>query len=68
MGLGQCVFYKTRVFYKTCVCVCADHLKTKWDRRREEELMVKLVEIVNDRNAIIDGLDDDRIRCVSVAS
>eukprot|EP00063_Salmo_salar_P010791 XP_013985626.1 PREDICTED: MICAL-like protein 2 [Salmo salar] len=37
-------------------------LKTSWDRRREEELMVKLVEIVNDRNAIIEGLDDDRLR------
>ncbi|XP_052364764.1 MICAL-like protein 2 isoform X1 [Oncorhynchus keta] len=39
-----------------------ERLKTLWDRRREEELMVKLVEIVNDRNAIIDGLDDDRLR------
>ncbi|KAK6301073.1 hypothetical protein J4Q44_G00291710 [Coregonus suidteri] len=39
-----------------------ERLKTLWDRRREEELMAKLVEIVNDRNAIIDGLDDDRLR------
>ncbi|XP_029600699.1 MICAL-like protein 2 isoform X3 [Salmo trutta] len=39
-----------------------ERLKTSWDRRREEELMVKLVEIVNDRNAIIEGLDDDRLR------
>ncbi|KAG8014604.1 MICAL-like protein 2, partial [Nibea albiflora] len=40
----------------------AEHLKTSWDRKREEELMAKLVEIVNDRNAIIDGLDEDRLR------
>ncbi|TMS23492.1 MICAL-like protein 2 [Larimichthys crocea] len=39
-----------------------EHLKTSWDRKREEELMAKLVEIVNDRNAIIDGLDEDRLR------
>lgn len=26
--------------------------------------MSKLVEIINDRNAIIDGLDEDRLRCV----
>lgn len=26
--------------------------------------MAKLVEIVNDRNAIVDGLDEDRLRCV----
>ncbi|XP_055762751.1 MICAL-like protein 2 [Salvelinus fontinalis] len=39
-----------------------ERLKTSWDRRREEELMVKLVDIVNDRNAIIEGLDDDRLR------
>ncbi|XP_056318478.1 protein-methionine sulfoxide oxidase mical2b [Danio aesculapii] len=39
-----------------------DHLKTFWDRKREEELMAKLVEIVNDRNAIVEGLDEDRLR------
>ncbi|KAL1005156.1 hypothetical protein UPYG_G00055310 [Umbra pygmaea] len=39
-----------------------DHLKTFLDRRREKELMEKLVEIVNDRNAIVDGLDEDRLR------
>ncbi|XP_059409616.1 protein-methionine sulfoxide oxidase mical2b [Carassius carassius] len=39
-----------------------DHLKTSWDRKREEELMAKLVGIVNDRNAIVEGLDEDRLR------
>ncbi|XP_030635964.1 protein-methionine sulfoxide oxidase mical2b [Chanos chanos] len=39
-----------------------EHLKTASDRKREEELMAKLMEIVNDRNAIIDGLDEDRLR------
>ncbi|KAM9857034.1 uncharacterized protein ACBR49_000709 [Aulostomus maculatus] len=39
-----------------------EHLKTVWDRKREEQLMAKLVEIVNDRNAIVEGLDEDRLR------
>ncbi|XP_051744974.1 protein-methionine sulfoxide oxidase mical2b isoform X2 [Ctenopharyngodon idella] len=39
-----------------------DSLKTFRDRKREEELMAKLVEIVNDRNAIVEGLDEDRLR------
>ncbi|XP_023262776.1 MICAL-like protein 2 [Seriola lalandi dorsalis] len=39
-----------------------DHLKTTRDRKREQELMNKLVEIVNDRNAIVEGLDEDRLR------
>ncbi|KAK2817350.1 hypothetical protein Q5P01_025541 [Channa striata] len=39
-----------------------DHLKTARDRKKEEELMAKLVEIVNDRNAIVEGLDEDRLR------
>nr|XP_023654387.1 MICAL-like protein 2 isoform X1 [Paramormyrops kingsleyae] len=37
-------------------------LKTAADNKREEELMDKLLEIVNDRNAIIEGLDEDRLR------
>ncbi|CAJ1053901.1 MICAL-like protein 2 isoform X2 [Xyrichtys novacula] len=39
-----------------------EHLKTTWDKKREAELMDKLMEIVNDRNAIVEGLDEDRIR------
>ncbi|XP_077460932.1 MICAL-like protein 2 [Stigmatopora argus] len=40
----------------------ADYLKTPSERKREEELMSKLMEIVNDRNAIVEGLDEDRLR------
>ncbi|XP_047435018.1 MICAL-like protein 2 [Mugil cephalus] len=39
-----------------------DHLKTARDKKREEELMAKLVEIINDRNSIVEGLDEDRLR------
>ncbi|XP_008434791.1 protein-methionine sulfoxide oxidase mical2b [Poecilia reticulata] len=39
-----------------------EHLKTFRDRQREKQLMDKLIEIVNDRNAIIEGLDEDRLR------
>lgn len=39
-----------------------EHLKTARQKKREEELMAKLMEIVSDRNAIVEGLDEDRIR------
>ncbi|XP_053348455.1 MICAL-like protein 2a isoform X2 [Clarias gariepinus] len=39
-----------------------EHLKSTSERKRESELMKKLVEIVNDRNAIVDGLEQDRRR------
>ncbi|XP_037113317.1 MICAL-like protein 2 isoform X2 [Syngnathus acus] len=39
-----------------------EHLKTAFERKREEELMSKLVDIVNGRNAIVEGLDEDRLR------
>lgn len=42
--------------------VGADHLKSRVERRREETLMWRLVEIVDGRNAIVEGLDDDRRR------
>lgn len=37
-------------------------MKNASHRKREEELMTKLMEIVNDRNAIVEGLDEDRLR------
>lgn len=40
----------------------SDHLKSRVERRREETLMQRLVEIVDGRNAIVEGLDEDRRR------
>ncbi|KAJ8251121.1 hypothetical protein GJAV_G00217510 [Gymnothorax javanicus] len=39
-----------------------EHLKTSVDWQREEVLMKKLMGIVNDRNAIVVVLDEDRLR------
>lgn len=39
-----------------------EHLKSTSERNRESDLMKRLVEIVNDRNAIVDGLEEDRRR------
>ncbi|KAG7506204.1 MICAL 2 isoform X1 [Solea senegalensis] len=39
-----------------------DHLKSRDERRQETLLMQRLVEIVNGRNAIVEGLDEDRLR------
>uniref|UniRef100_A0AAV2KHI6 BMERB domain-containing protein n=1 Tax=Knipowitschia caucasica TaxID=637954 RepID=A0AAV2KHI6_KNICA len=39
-----------------------EHLKSHQERQREQQLMQKLVEIVNGRNAIVEGLDEDRRR------
>ncbi|XP_035472091.1 MICAL-like protein 2a isoform X1 [Scophthalmus maximus] len=39
-----------------------DHLKSRDERRRETTLMQRLMEIVNGRNAIVEGLDEDRLR------
>lgn len=39
-----------------------EHLKSGWERRRQSELMERLLEIINDRNAIVEGLDQDRLR------
>ncbi|TNM96911.1 hypothetical protein fugu_015067 [Takifugu bimaculatus] len=39
-----------------------DHLKSREEQRQEERLMQRLVEIVDGRNAIVEGLDEDRLR------
>ncbi|KAJ8389647.1 hypothetical protein AAFF_G00115230 [Aldrovandia affinis] len=39
-----------------------EHLKTAAEQQQEQELMEKLMEIVNDRNAIVVVLDEDRLR------
>lgn len=46
-----------------CVCVCIlEHVKTLDEKTRETELLNRLMKIVNDRNAIVEGLEEDRIR------
>ncbi|XP_041831967.1 MICAL-like protein 2a [Melanotaenia boesemani] len=39
-----------------------DHLKSREERQREKKLLQQLMEIVDDRNAIVEGLDEDRLR------
>ncbi|XP_011476299.1 MICAL-like protein 2 [Oryzias latipes] len=39
-----------------------DHLKSRDEKRREKTLMQRLMEIIDDRNAIVEGLDEDRLR------
>ncbi|XP_039902474.1 MICAL-like protein 2a isoform X1 [Simochromis diagramma] len=39
-----------------------DHLKSREEQRQEKKLMQKLMEIVDGRNAIVEGLDEDRLR------
>ncbi|KAF7668025.1 hypothetical protein LDENG_00038360 [Lucifuga dentata] len=39
-----------------------EHLKSTEEQQLEKKLMQKLVEIVDGRNAIVEGLDEDRLR------
>ncbi|XP_034750980.1 MICAL-like protein 2a [Etheostoma cragini] len=39
-----------------------DHLKSRDEQQREKKLMQRLMEIVDSRNAIVEGLDEDRLR------
>lgn len=45
----------------SALCI-ADHLKSREEQQREKKLMQRLVEIVDGRNAIVEGLDEDRLR------
>ncbi|XP_054463284.1 MICAL-like protein 2a isoform X2 [Anoplopoma fimbria] len=39
-----------------------DHLKSREEQQKEKKLMQRLMEIVDGRNAIVEGLDEDRLR------
>ncbi|KAM7387035.1 hypothetical protein PAMA_009586 [Pampus argenteus] len=39
-----------------------DHLKSREEQQRERKLMQRLMDIVDGRNAIVEGLDEDRLR------
>uniref|UniRef100_A0A673KF06 MICAL-like protein 2 n=1 Tax=Sinocyclocheilus rhinocerous TaxID=307959 RepID=A0A673KF06_9TELE len=39
-----------------------EHVKTLDEKKRETELLNRLMKIVNDRNTIVEGLEEDRIR------
>nr|XP_020466224.1 MICAL-like protein 2 isoform X2 [Monopterus albus] len=39
-----------------------DHLKSREEQQQEKKLMQRLIEIVDGRNAIVEGLDEDRRR------
>ncbi|KAM7371873.1 hypothetical protein PAMP_009077 [Pampus punctatissimus] len=39
-----------------------DHLKSIEEQQREKKLMQRLMDIVDGRNAIVEGLDEDRLR------
>lgn len=51
----------------TCSCEtlllsCAEYLKTRREKEREKELLDSYLNTVNDRNNIVECLDEDRIR------
>ena len=45
-----------------CVCVCADNDKSFEERQEEEYLIQRKLDIVNQRNSIVDSMDEDRLR------
>lgn len=41
---------------------CAEELKTAREKEKEKELLESYLNTVNDRNSIVDCLDEDRLR------
>ncbi|KAI3359657.1 hypothetical protein L3Q82_014041, partial [Scortum barcoo] len=56
--LGYFLFSNTEVFE----LAVTDHLKSREEQQREKKLLQRLMEIVDSRNAIVEGLDEDRLR------
>lgn len=46
----------------TFLLFCAEYLKTRREKEREKELLDSYLNTVNDRNNIVECLDEDRIR------
>lgn len=38
------------------------YLKTKEDKGKEEDLLAELIDVVEERNKIVNSMDEDRIR------
>lgn len=62
LGLFACQHLSYFFFRHAVVNIVTDHLKSREEQRQEKKLMQKLMEIVDGRNAIVDGLDEDRLR------
>lgn len=45
-----------------CACVCADNDKSFEEQQEEEYLIQRKLDIVNQRNSIVDSMDEDRLR------
>jgi hypothetical protein len=45
-----------------CDILLTDNMKTEEDKWQEEELLQRLVDVVNQRSLIVDSQDEDRIR------
>ena len=53
----------SRCFFLLCdVCVRAESNKSLEEMEEEEYLIQRKVEIVNQRNVIVDSMDEDRLR------
>lgn len=57
-------FFNSSLKYSFCVSM-TDDMKSAEEQQQETLLMERLMEIVNGRNAIVEGLDKDRLRWLS---